>query len=66
MKPSPRGKNTDTLLKSFPGDPGKDAEGAEERLLRVARMFSQHRDSDLMRELCLLAVKCAREGLVRA
>lgn len=36
----------------------------EQELLRVAEMFSPHREDPLMRELCRLAVKCAQEGWI--
>lgn len=38
----------------------------QERLVRVARMFNDHRDDPLMRELCRLSIKYAKEGLVSA
>lgn len=40
-----------------------DAE-TEERLKRLAIMFSSHRDDPLMREVLRIAILCAREGLV--
>jgi hypothetical protein len=36
----------------------------QQRLLRVAVMFSEYRDDELMRELCRLAIKSAKEGWV--
>lgn len=45
------------------GDPAREEELVNARLLRLAHMFDPHRDNPLMRELCRLAIKCAREGL---
>ena len=36
------------------------------RLVLLAQMFGEYRSDNLMRELCRLAIKCAREGLVGA
>ena len=38
----------------------------QERLLRIAHMFSEHREDELMRELCRLAIKCAQERWTNA
>ena len=38
----------------------------QERLLRLARMFEEHKSDPLMRELCRLSIRCAQEGLIRA
>lgn len=36
----------------------------QQRLLRIAAMFTEYRDDELMRELCRLAIKSAKEGWV--
>lgn len=36
----------------------------QQRLLRIATMFTEYRDDELMRELCRLAIKSAKEGWV--
>ena len=38
----------------------------QNRLLRLAYMFNEHKNDPLMRELCRLAIKCTQEGIVRA
>lgn len=35
-------------------------------LVKIAHMFNDYRDDPLMRELCRLAIKCAKERLLRA
>ncbi len=60
------GLPTPALRKAGAGVHGEGTGDAEERLLRVDHMFEPHRDSELMRELRVLAARCAREGLVRA
>ncbi len=32
------------------------------KLLRIARMFSPHQDVPLMRQLCLIAIRCVQDG----
>lgn len=47
-------------------DPSKsDSVIVQESLLRLARMFNEHRENPLMRELCRLAIKSAQERLIR-
>lgn len=41
-----------------------DTSIVQERLLRLAHMFNEYRDDQLMRELCRLAIKCAQERLM--
>ncbi len=47
-----------------PDSPQSEADGerdTQERLIRIAHMFGEHREDRLMRELCRLAIKCAQE-----
>ena len=43
-----------------PGNKGPENE-MQERFLRIARMFEEYREDEIMRELCRLAIKCAQE-----
>jgi hypothetical protein len=47
------------------GVPAPGAEGVERSMLLIARMFAPHRDNELMRSLCRLALKCVQEGVTR-
>ncbi len=41
-------------------------EELKEKMLRIARMFTPHQDAPLMRQLCLIAIKCLHgEGAAR-
>lgn len=44
----------------------EDTVRVQKALLRVAHMFGEYRDDDIMRELCVLAIKAAQERLIRA
>ncbi|MCC8190569.1 MAG: hypothetical protein LIP77_08050 [Planctomycetes bacterium] len=48
-----------------PASPSRNETAAlQAALQKIAHMFADHRDDPLMRELCRLAIQCAREGVL--
>lgn len=45
---------------------GADAALVQRRLVMLAHMFGEFKDDPIMRKLCRLAIKCAKEGLIGA
>ncbi|MDR0362574.1 MAG: hypothetical protein LBJ46_07835 [Planctomycetota bacterium] len=62
---STRRARSQTRIHAAGKRPADDPAAVEDRLKRLAAMFSEHRQDPVMRELLRLAVLCAREGLVR-
>lgn len=54
----------DKPAKPAAGYAGPAADVVQTRLVRLARMFAEYKSDPLMREVCRLAIKCAKEGLI--
>ena len=45
-------------------NPALSADAIAVRLQQLAKLFAEHKSDPLMREICRLAIKCVKEGLI--
>lgn len=62
--PADRNAKDSTNLFSAPPPASPDPAVAKARLMKLAGMFGEHKNDQLMRELLRLAIKCAQEGWI--